>query len=70
MRECNMCEGEGELMVSLHPEHGPKTRRCPECFGKGRVSDGHADYEGTPADLEEAYYDAYMEQKWEADNDR
>ena len=65
--ECEMCEGEGELIVSLHPEHGPKCRKCPECNGSGKVYHNSG---MSPGEYEQDMYESYLEQKWEAENDR
>jgi len=65
--ECEMCEGEGELMVSLHPEYGPSHRECPQCNGEGEVYHNSG---LSPGEYDQAMYESYLEAKWEAENER
>lgn len=62
MRECEYCDGRGEVMTAdycsmRHAESGPPMAKCPHCSGRGEVSD---DYIGD--DDERHYSDIMMDE--------
>ncbi len=36
--QCEMCAGEGTIIVTTSPEDAPEREQCPECNGKGVIT--------------------------------